>query len=109
MKLKYDTLLSSFAFNFNLRRYTVGVSSTACTGTALCGGTVCKTFTQASEFESGGYGDVPTVVCPANTVGRFVYIQLLGDNRIINIYEVQVAFTGGVTSLAGLTAVGTHV
>jgi len=29
LKLKYDQLLSTFAFNFNLRRYNVGFALTA--------------------------------------------------------------------------------
>ena len=68
----------------------MGVSSTPCTGTEVCGGTVCKTITRKSELDGM---DVPTVDCPWNTVGRFVYIQLLGPRRLLNFGEMQVAFT----------------
>ena len=47
MTLKYDKLLSRFAFNFNLRRY---------------------------------------------TVGRYVYVQLLGDGRMLNFMAMTVNF-----------------
>lgn len=69
--------------------FTLGVSSTPCTGTNLCGGTVCRTITLKSETPGM---KVPSVACPANTVGRFVYVQLLGPNRVLNFGEMQVAF-----------------
>ena len=47
--------------------FTLGVSRTPCNGTSLCGGTVCKTITRKSEMNGL---NVPTVTCPANTVGR---------------------------------------
>ena len=68
---------------------TLGVSSTPCTGTDLCGGTVCANITRKSEM-SGFH--LSTVSCPANTTGRFVYVQLPGPNRLLNFAELQVAF-----------------
>jgi len=80
----------------------LGVSNTPCTGTEVCGGTVCKTITRKSEMDGM---DVPTVDCPWNTVGRFVYIQLLGARRLLNFREMQVAFTGPhLAFLKGYTA-----
>ena len=82
--------------------FTLGVSSTPCTGTEVCGGTVCKTITRKSELDGM---DVPTVDCPWNTVGRFVYIQLLGPRRLLNFREMQVALTGPhLAFLKGYTA-----
>jgi len=39
LKLKCDTLLSTFAFNFNLRRYTMGTWADVCED-----GTTCPDF-----------------------------------------------------------------
>ena len=75
--------------------FTLGVSRTPCTGTDLCGGTVCKTITLASEM-TGMH--VPIVACPEDTLGRYVYVQLLGPNRVLNFGEMQVAFTDYVPS-----------
>jgi hypothetical protein len=58
----------------------------------LCGGTVCKTITSMAELDVNT--DV-TVDCPdrgtVRTMGRFVYVQLLGTQRILNFAEMQAA------------------
>jgi len=81
--------------------FSLGVSSTPCAGNNVCGGTVCKTIMLKSEMS--GY-NVPTVACPANTIGRFVYVQLLGPKRMLNFGEMQVAFTNYVAPAPALVS-----
>ncbi|KAK3260922.1 hypothetical protein CYMTET_30146, partial [Cymbomonas tetramitiformis] len=59
----------------------IGVSSEPCSGDS-CSGTVCGKITQSSS--SHQY----TVSCRGAS-GSYVYIQLLGHNRMLHMYELQ--------------------